>query len=80
MHKKIMHKLKRVGLSIIAIHCFTLSINFKIYSYIIGIGPYSKVKEWVQSQLSIIFTVSLRLRGIQKKIKSLPFENKAAFV
>lgn len=43
--------------------------------------PYSKVKEWacVQSQL-VIHMVSLRVRGMRKKIRSLPFEDGAALI
>ena len=42
--------------------------------------PYSRVIGWmrVQSQLSIIRAVSLRLRGKRKKIRSLPYEDGAA--
>jgi len=44
--------------------------------------PYAQVIGWlrVQSQLSIIRAVSLRLRGTRRKIRALPFEDGAAIL
>lgn len=41
--------------------------------------PYSKVMErvCVQTQLSVIHAVCVRLRGMRKKIRILPFEDVA---
>jgi len=42
--------------------------------------PFAQIMEWVrvQTQLSIIRAVSMRLRGTRKKIRSLPFEDGSA--